>query len=158
MALTTLLPDLFGLTSSSSSSLTQNLLVYLPLLFALYTIYIAIYRLYLSPLACIPGPRLAALTQWYEFYYEIILHGQYTFKIIELHKQYGPIIRINPWEVHIADPDFHKELLPTSGSGRRRHRTPFFTKQFGADGLSIPCPLFSFSVLICCDIYDRHGT
>ncbi|KAJ4398691.1 hypothetical protein N0V85_006217 [Neurospora sp. IMI 360204] len=122
MALTALLPDL-----------TQILLTsLLPLLATLYTLYIAIYRLYLSPLASIPGPRLAALTQWYEFYYDVILHGQYTFKIIELHKQYGPIIRINPWEVHIADPDFHRELLPTN-TNRRRHRTPFFTKQFGAD-------------------------
>lgn len=37
-------------------------------------------------------------------YYDIWLGGQYTFKIIELHKQYGPIIRISPWELHISDP------------------------------------------------------
>ncbi|EGO51550.1 hypothetical protein NEUTE1DRAFT_104586 [Neurospora tetrasperma FGSC 2508] len=121
------------LTTITFSSLTQPLLImFLLSLLTLYTVYIAIYRLYLSPLADIPGPRLAALTKWYEFYYEVILHGQYTFKIIELHKQYGPIIRINPWEVHIADPDFHRVLLPTN-TNRRRHRTPFFTKQFGAD-------------------------
>ncbi|EAA35684.2 cytochrome P450 [Neurospora crassa] len=121
------------LTTITFSFLTQPLLImFLLSLLTLYTIYIAYHRLYLSPLADIPGPRLAALTQWYEFYYEVILHGQYTFKIIELHKQYGPIIRINPWEVHIADPDFHRELLPTN-TNRRRHRTPFFTKQFGAD-------------------------
>jgi hypothetical protein len=40
----------------------------------------------------------------YEAYYDLILGGQYTFKIIELHKQYGPIIRISPWELHISDP------------------------------------------------------
>lgn len=37
-------------------------------------------------------------------YYDAWLGGQYTFKIIELHKKYGPIIRISPWELHIADP------------------------------------------------------
>lgn len=31
----------------------------------LYTIYGAIWRLYLSPLAKFPGPKLAALTLWY---------------------------------------------------------------------------------------------
>lgn len=40
----------------------------------------------------------------YEAYYDLILGGQYTFKIGELHKQYGPIIRISPWELHISDP------------------------------------------------------
>lgn len=47
------------------------------------------YRLYLSPLAKFPGPKLAAATLWYEFYYDNILKGQYTFKIMDLHKKYG---------------------------------------------------------------------
>jgi len=34
-------------------------------------------------------------------YYDTWLGGQYEFKIIELHKQYGPIIRISPWELRI---------------------------------------------------------
>ena len=29
---------------------------------------------------------------------------------MELHKQYGPIIRINPYEIHIIDPEFYDEL------------------------------------------------
>jgi hypothetical protein len=48
-----------------------------------------LYRLYLSPLAKFPGPKLAAATLWYEFYYDTILKGQYTFKIMDLHKKYG---------------------------------------------------------------------
>lgn len=46
-------------------------------------------RLFLHPLAHIPGPRLAALTWWYEFYFDGIRPGKYVFKIQELHKQYG---------------------------------------------------------------------
>ncbi|CAG8974513.1 hypothetical protein HYALB_00009048 [Hymenoscyphus albidus] len=71
---------------------------------------ILFYRLLLPPLARFPGPRLAAISRWYEAYYDIILGGQYTSKIAELHrrydKQYGPTIRISPHELHIIDPDF----------------------------------------------------
>jgi len=55
----------------------------------LLTIVGAIRRLYLHPLAHIPGPKLAALTWWYEFYYDVIQQGRYVFKIQELHKKYG---------------------------------------------------------------------
>ena len=80
------------------------------LVLACYTLYGTIYRLYLSPIASFPGPKFAALTLWYEFYFDVIKHGRYSWKIAELHKQYGPIVRINPYELHIIDPDFYDEL------------------------------------------------
>ena len=52
-------------------------------------VYLAVYRLFLSPLGKIPGPKLAALTSWYEFYYDVILPGQFVWHIQELHSQYG---------------------------------------------------------------------
>ncbi|OGM45010.1 hypothetical protein ABOM_005772 [Aspergillus bombycis] len=73
------------------------------ILLALWTAVGAIRRLYFHSLSHIPGPRLAALTWWYEFYYDAVQPGQYVFKIQELHKQYGPIIRVTPDEVHIND-------------------------------------------------------
>lgn len=48
-----------------------------------------VYSVYFGPLAKFPGPKLAAATLWYEFYYDVILQGRYTFKIKELHKKYG---------------------------------------------------------------------
>ncbi|KAH8594870.1 cytochrome P450 [Bisporella sp. PMI_857] len=99
-----------------------------------YAIYGAYWRLYLSPIAHIPGPRLAAVTLWYEAYYDLILGGKYTFKIIELHKQYGPIIRISPWELHISDPDFYETIYASSASLRRTNKYSWFTKSFGMDG------------------------
>jgi hypothetical protein len=37
----------------------------------------------------VSGPRLAAATLCYEFYYDIICEGRYSWKIRELHEQYG---------------------------------------------------------------------
>lgn len=56
-----------------------------------YYVTLAFYRLYLHPLARFPGPRLAAISTWYEGYYDIYQGGQYTFKIAQLHKQYGMV-------------------------------------------------------------------
>jgi hypothetical protein len=58
-------------------------------LLLLLTVAEGIRRLYFHPLAHIPGPKLAALTWWYEFYFDGIQQGRYVFKIQELHKQYG---------------------------------------------------------------------
>lgn len=50
---------------------------------------LCVYRLYFHPLSKFPGPKLAAITRYYEAYYDVALNGQYTFKIRELHKKYG---------------------------------------------------------------------
>ncbi|KAI1295181.1 trichodiene oxygenase [Xylaria venustula] len=71
---------------------------------------IIFYRLTLHPLSRFPGPKLAAITRWYEAYYDVILDGQYTSRIKELHEKYGPIIRISPYEVHVHDPTFLNTL------------------------------------------------
>ena len=116
----------------------------------------AIYRLYYSPISHIPGPRLAALTLWYiislfffgtlclrklvdaghvsfryEFYYDIVLRGQYTFHLQTLHARYGPIIRINPYEVHISDPLYYDTVYASSASGEKRDKWEWSAKQFG---------------------------
>jgi hypothetical protein len=62
------------------------------LVFAVYLIYlitVSLQRLYFSPLAKFPGPKLAALTEFYEQYYNIWLDGQFTFHINKLHDKYG---------------------------------------------------------------------
>jgi hypothetical protein len=46
---------------------------------------------FFGPLSKFPGPKLAAVTSWYEFYYDVILKGRYTFKIKEMHQKYGEI-------------------------------------------------------------------
>ncbi|KAJ9613905.1 hypothetical protein H2200_002041 [Cladophialophora chaetospira] len=101
-------------------------------LWTCYSIGKVIYRLYLSPVAHFPGPRLAAVTYWYEFYYDVVLGGQYTFHIIELHKKYGPVVRINPRELHFYPPEFYEEIY--TGPTRPRNRWERYTKGFGMPG------------------------
>ena len=55
----------------------------------LYFVGLPIYRLYWSPIAKFPGPKLAAVTYLYELYYDIVKRGKYTFKIRDLHDEYG---------------------------------------------------------------------
>ncbi len=47
------------------------------------------YRLWLGPLATFPGPKLAALTGWYETYFDCIKRGRYWVEIERMHEQYG---------------------------------------------------------------------
>ena len=59
-------------------------------LFLLYLLSLAFYRLYLSPLAKFPGPKLAALTQWVETYHELRTPGgQFIWVYQKWHEQYG---------------------------------------------------------------------
>ena len=55
----------------------------------LYLLCGALYRLYLSPIAGFPGPKLAALTYWYEAYYDVVKKGKYVFEIENMHHKYG---------------------------------------------------------------------
>ena len=61
-----------------------------------YLIGLAFYRLYLSPISKFPGPKLAALSRWYEFYYEVVKKGQFSFHIQKLHQKYGKICLLPP--------------------------------------------------------------
>jgi hypothetical protein len=54
-----------------------------------YLVTLAIYRLTFHPLSRFPGPKLAAVTRYYEAYYDVVQNGQYTFKIKEMHDRYG---------------------------------------------------------------------
>lgn len=58
-------------------------------IFAAYIILRSIYRLYFHPLSGFPGPKLAALTSAYEFYYDVVQHGMYIWEIEKMHQKYG---------------------------------------------------------------------
>lgn len=94
-----LVPPLrFGVKFSTSSpfpthvlvvSTTRDLILGLLATVVLSYIVTTIYSVYLGPLSKFPGPKLAAATLCYEFYYDIVCDGRYSWKTRELHKQYG---------------------------------------------------------------------
>ncbi|TQN65799.1 Cytochrome P450 monooxygenase sdnE [Colletotrichum shisoi] len=99
----------------------------------LYLVAIAVSRVYLSPLAGFPGSKLAALTLWNEFYWDVVKRGTFIWRIEEMHRKYGPIVRINPYELHIVDPDFYDELY---SPGHKSDKYRWWTNLAGADGSS----------------------
>ena len=57
---------------------------------AIYVVGLVIHRLYFSPIAGFPGPKLAAISGWYELYYDVIKDkGKYLFEIEKMHDKYG---------------------------------------------------------------------
>jgi hypothetical protein len=134
---------------SSITSSPQS--VSIALVSILFLIFIArrVYSVYFGPLSQFPGPKFAAATLWYEFYYDVILQGRYTFKIKELHKKYGmrrsvllserlieslgPIIRISPNELHIDQPDYYEKLYPQH---EPRDKSEYYLSQFQLPGSS----------------------
>ena len=93
---------------------------------AIYSLALAIYRLYFHPLAKFPGPKLVALTKWPEFYRDAVSRGKFVFKIQDMHQKHGnccpntslkllrnligPIVRVAPNELHIDDPNFYNAI------------------------------------------------
>lgn len=67
----------------------STLLKLLFVFFVFYVLGLYVYRIYYDPLSKIPGPKLAAASLWYEFYYDVVKKGQYTWKIWEMHDRYG---------------------------------------------------------------------
>jgi hypothetical protein len=65
-----------------------------------------VYRLWLSPLAKFPGPKLAAATLWYETYYDVFCWGRYGFEIAKMHEKNGMLLQVDAQA---------PEFLPTQG-------------------------------------------
>ncbi|KIK54818.1 hypothetical protein GYMLUDRAFT_249166 [Collybiopsis luxurians FD-317 M1] len=64
---------------------------------------LALYRLFFHPLHKYPGPVLAAVSSWYEVFYNFVLGGEWMAEIEKMHKLYGPVVRTGPNRLHFND-------------------------------------------------------
>lgn len=101
----------------ASWSILLGLLVSL----VLATTYFILEPLFLSPLSKIPGPKLFAITKWRLAREDF--KGIRSRAIDELHKQYGPVVRIGPSEVSFNS---LSALRTIYGPGSRYGRTNFY--------------------------------
>ncbi|CAG8158787.1 unnamed protein product [Penicillium olsonii] len=110
--------------------LELNLYISLPTLAVGLLVLRTVYHLYFHPLSKFPGPKLAAATFLYEFYYDVLKGGMYIWEVERMHQKYGPIVRINPRELHIKDPSYYEEIH--AGSSRKRSKDAQYSIAFGA--------------------------
>ena len=64
-------------------------LISLTVLGLLYTGILVIYRLWFSPISHFPGPFLARVTYFYEFYHNWFKLGTFYLRVKEMHDKYG---------------------------------------------------------------------
>ncbi|CUS08978.1 unnamed protein product [Tuber aestivum] len=81
-------------------------------------IILVLYRLYLDPLSKFPGPKLAAATSMYEMYYDIVEDGTFVWKMDELHRKYGPIVRVSPHSLRLRKSSAYHEVSCSSRDRR----------------------------------------
>src|SRR2546423_1637098 len=65
----------------------------------------------LSRLSHVPGPFLASVTYFYQFYYNnYTKNSSFYLQIEKLNHQCGPVVHISPHEVHLSDPAHHHPI------------------------------------------------
>ena len=78
-------PGLFDMTHVLSANTVWTVVG----LVADLTLYTVVQRLYFHPLSKVPGPKIAALTRWYEFYHDVVRDGTYVKYYPVLHAKYS---------------------------------------------------------------------
>ncbi|KAM0277611.1 hypothetical protein ACHAO9_012497 [Fusarium lateritium] len=110
MAILNTITDILGPLPETFQGRLVALVVAYTGLSLLYMLFLVIYRLIFHPLAPFPGPLLCRISWHYQMYFEAIRGGMMLERLPGLHEKYGPIVRINPNEVHIKDPQVFHEI------------------------------------------------
>jgi cytochrome P450 len=89
---------------------------------------LALYRLYLHPLAKFPGPPAAKVTSYW--LYKLVYGGTEASTLAKLHAKYGPIVRIAPNELDIATGEALNTIYVKGGGFLK----PAYYSNFNIDG------------------------
>ncbi|KAE8399510.1 cytochrome P450 [Aspergillus pseudonomiae] len=89
---------------------------------------IGTYRRWLHPLASIPGPFLASVSNWHQGW--CFMQGGSQEYYRRLHEEYGPVVRYGPDSVMINDPYFLPHIFH-----RRAEKTSFYANNPGLFGV-----------------------
>ncbi|KAI0115580.1 cytochrome P450 [Nemania sp. FL0031] len=81
-----------------------------------------VYRRYASPLRSIPGPFFASCTRLWKLRSVVSENTQWDH--VDLHRKYGPVVRIGPNEVSFSSPQVARNLL---SAGKRFYKTDFYS-------------------------------
>ena len=80
-----------------------------------------IYPFYTSPLANIPGPKIAAMTKWWMVYIDFT--KKRTLYIHDLHQKYGRAVRVGPNEVVFTGEEPMRTIY---GAGTNFYKPAFY--------------------------------
>lgn len=97
--------------SQSSTTMHTQTIFLLPVLFITFQILLRITKSLTSPLKSIPGPFWARLSNLW--YFNRLRHGHFEHENIQLHNQYGPIVRLGPNHYSISDAASIKTIYGT---------------------------------------------
>ncbi|KAI1102409.1 cytochrome P450 [Jackrogersella minutella] len=86
------------------------------LLSILYYVCLFTYNIYFHPLSKFPGPRIASASPWWLGL--SYARGTTPKDLLELHNQYGPVVRISPNGLSFIDPSQWKEIYGHKPSGQ----------------------------------------
>jgi hypothetical protein len=95
-----------------SRASSSQLLGFTLILFFTFSLAYALYQRLFAPLARVRGPFWASLSPLWKLF--AVSNGDFHEKIMELHQNYGPIVRIAPSEVIIADGSAIHEIYGTT--------------------------------------------
>ncbi|KAJ5639183.1 uncharacterized protein N7484_007045 [Penicillium longicatenatum] len=98
----------------------EMITIIISLLAALILVYI-LYMRFLHRLSKYPGPLLATLTNSYKAYY--VYNLQLHEKLLELHMQYGPVVRVGPNHLHLWEGE---AITPIYKGGRKMRKSDFY--------------------------------